>query len=203
MRTQRMTEPSPTNEELRVLRLAAERGDWNGCRAASEKLLLRLTCRRALGLARDYVMRRLFAFERHQPDVHWPREFIESIDGDPSHTKQEWPESEDDFAGPGANSFTSAVEALWKASRLIMDEQRCVSELVNALAGAIMAERSEFWGSRNPEEWMRWYSQPPDSDDMSGFKILMAAAKDPDVMRLERAGWLEVADQLEEALREG
>jgi hypothetical protein len=69
----------------------------------------------------------------------------------------------------------------------VMDEQRCASELVNALAGAIMAESTEHWGSRHPAEWALWYQ---------------LAMQDPDVVRLERAAWLDVADRLEEALNE-
>lgn len=63
--------------------------------------------------------------------------------------------------------------------------------------------RNEFWGSRDPEAWARWYQLPPDGDDTSRFKTLVAAAKEPAVMQTERAAWLEVADRLEAALREG
>jgi hypothetical protein len=152
-----MTEPSSSHEELQALRLAAEQRDWNGCRDASKKLLLRLACGRALLLTRDHVMRRLPVFERHHPFVPWPRELIESIGEGPARTKQAWPEREDEFPSPGANNFTTAVESLWKASRLTADEQQCASELVNALSGVIMAESTEAWGSRHHDEWALWY----------------------------------------------
>jgi hypothetical protein len=198
-----MTEPSSSDDELRALRLAAERDDWNGCRAASQKLLLRLPGRRAVQLIRDQVMRRLPAFERHQPDVHWPREFIESSDGDPSRVERAWPEAVDDFAGPGANNFTSAVEALWKASRLTLDKRRCASELVNALSGAIMAEKCEFWGARNPEAWALWYQLAASGDiDPRIADIQLALKRDPESAAVQRTAWLEVAHQLEAALRE-
>lgn len=199
-----MTTPSAWIEDLRVLQRAAEQRDWNGCRDASERLLLRLPSRRALGLTRGYLLRRLFVFEKHQPQVHWPREFIEATDGDPSHAKTSWPEAEDDFAGPGANNFTSAVEALWKAGRLLEDAQPCAKELVNALAGAIMAEGTESWGSRHPEEWSLWYQLALSGEnDPRASTHQLQMARDPDVLRLERIAWLEVADRLEEALHEG
>jgi hypothetical protein len=198
-----MTKPSSSNEELRTLRLAAERGDWNGCRAASEKLLCQLPCRRALGLIRTQVMRRLPTFERHHPDVRWPRDFISSVDGESAHTEQTWPETEDEFRGPGANNFTSAVEALWKASRLTDDEWQCASELVNALAEAIMAESTEHWGSQYPEEWALWYQLALEGEaDPRMTDLQLAMRRNSEVKSLERTAWLEVADQLEAALRE-
>jgi hypothetical protein len=199
-----MTEPSSSHEELRALRLAAEQRDWNGCRDASKKLLLRLACGRALLLTRDHVMRRLPVFERHHPSVQWPREFIESIGGGPASIKQAWPEQEDEFRGPGANNFTTAVESLWKASRLTADEQQCASELVNALSGAIMAESTEAWGSRHHDEWALWYqlASSGESDPrISAIQLVMA--RDSEAAAVQRTGWLEVAERLEGALREG
>lgn len=199
---QRMTEPSSIEETLQALRLAAERLDWNGCRTASEELLLQLPTRRAVLLTRDQVRRRLPVFEQHQPGVSWPREFIESIDaGSGSRDERSWPEAEDDFPGPGANSFTSAVESLWKASQLMTDEQQCAPLLVNALSGAIMAEGAEHWGSRHPNEWALWYELALSGEsDPRMTDIQLAMMRDPDVKSLERAAWLEVADRLEEAL---
>jgi hypothetical protein len=198
-----MTEPSSSHEDLSALRLAAERQDWNGCRAALEKLLLRLPSRRALRLIRDQLMRRLPFFERHQPNVHWPREFIESIDGAASQTERTWPEAEDDFASPGANNFTSAVEALWKASRLTLDEQRCASELVNAFSGAVMAESTEHWGSRHPEQWALWHQLAMEGEgDPRMTDIQLSMRRDPQLKSLEHTAWLEVANQLEAALQE-
>jgi hypothetical protein len=198
-----MTEPSSIDETLQALRLAAERLDWNGCRAASEKLMLWLPMRRAVLLTHDQIRRRLPLFERHQPGVHWPREFIASIDAESvPRDKRSWPEAEDDFPGPGANSFTSAVASLWKAHQLMTDGQQCALVLVNALSGAIMAERVEHWGSRHPTEWALWYELALSGEsDPRMTDIQLAMMRDPDVKRLERAAWLEVADRLEEALR--
>ncbi|MDY7227277.1 hypothetical protein [Hyalangium rubrum] len=198
-----MTETSSRQEELRALRLAAEQGDWNGCRSASERLLSRLPVELAVRLTRDHVMRRLPVFERHHPGVRWPREFIESMDDSgASPSEREWPEAEDDFSGPGANSFTSAVEALWRAGRLIEHVQRCVPELVNALSESIMAEKGEFWGSRNPQAWALWYRLTASGDnDPRIVDIQLAMKRDPQAAAVQRDSWLEVSDWLEAALR--
>ncbi|HEX8702973.1 MAG TPA: hypothetical protein VF815_29320 [Myxococcaceae bacterium] len=199
-----MTEPSPVEESLQALRLAAEKQDWNGCRTALEKLLLRLPARCAVLMTRDHVMRRLPLFERHQPGVRWPREFIESIDAeDAPGAERVWPEAEDDFPGPGANSFTSAVESLWRASLHMEGAQLCAAELVGAISGAIMAEYVEHWGSRHPREWALWYELALSGEsDPRMTDIQLAMLRDPDVKRLKRAAWFEVADRLEAALRQ-
>jgi hypothetical protein len=162
-----MSMPPPYEQEIQALRLAAERGDVNGCWDA-QKLLGRLPAKQALWLVRDFVTRRLPAFERHQPGVHWPREFIASVTGTSAALDDKtWPEAEDDFPGPGANSFTTAVEYLWKANRQAEATRR--SELLaSAIERAISAERLEYWGTLHPEEWARWYQLAASgSDDMS------------------------------------
>jgi hypothetical protein len=197
-----MSEPAPTGEELRALRLAAERGDVNGCWDASQKLLRQLPVRRALQEVCDFVTRRLPVFERHQPGVHWPRTFIKSIceKGSTAHGGT-WPESEDDFPGPGANNFTRAVEALWKASRRVEDEHRLATLLADALAEAIGAQRLESWGARHPEAWARWYQLAKSGgNDVSRFEVLLAIKRDPEAIRIEKEAWLEVAQLMEEAL---
>jgi hypothetical protein len=110
---------------------------------------------------------------------------------------------EDEFPGPGANNFISAVRALWEASRLLEDTRRCAEALVNAFAGSIMGEKLEHWGSRHPEAWARWYQLASSgSDDTSRFNILISSSRDPEAVAVQRGAWLEVADRLEAALLE-
>ncbi len=200
-----MSDQSSFTQEVHALRVASERRDWNSCRDAVEALLLRLPTSHAVRLTRDFVARRLSVFERQQPGVHWPREFIESVgEGGPLGIERAWPEEEDDFPSPGANSFTSAVESLWKANRLMENPRQCVLELVNALSGVIIAEEDEHWGSRHPEEWALWYQLALSGEsDPRKSSIRIAIATDPEVKWLERAAWLGLADQLEAALRPG
>jgi hypothetical protein len=196
-------DPRGPIEELQSLRLAAAQGSWNGCQAATERLLCRLPFLQALAVARDFAASRLPLFERHQPGVHWPREFIASVcEPEAVSETRRWPQ-DDDFAGPGANNFISAVQALWTTRQQVADQHSWPATLAVAIAGTIMAERNEFWGSRDPEAWAHWYQLAPDSDDPSRFKTLIAVAREPEVMKTERAAWLEVADRLEAALQGG
>jgi hypothetical protein len=199
-----MAQDANIGAELRALRVAAEQGDWNGCRAATQELLVRLPMPRALQLARDHVARRLPAFERHQPSVSWPRQFIGAV-GEPPSTDSgmPWPD-QDEFPGPGANSFISAVRALVAASQSLGDAQQCTQHLVDAFSKSIMAEKCESWGARNPEEWALWHELAASGEnDPRIDDIQLAIKRDPEAAAVQRTAWLDVADRLEAALREG
>jgi hypothetical protein len=198
-----MTGQNSYDPEVQAMRLAAERGDWNSWGDATTALLLHLPSSHSVRLARDFVARRLPAFERQQPGVHWPRELLEAVteEGVP-HSDSRW-SFEDEFSGPGGASFKKAMESLWIASLRRQDARQCAAELVHALSEAIMAEMVEHWGSRHPDEWNLWHQLVwSEEDNRRMFELQLAMMKDPDVKRLERTGCLEVADLLEMALRE-
>lgn len=197
-----MSENHSPKQELDALRLAAERQDRNACWDVTRKLLHMLPARLALQLSRNFVARRLPCFERHQPEVSWPREFIASISETGTAVDgKTWPEAEDDFPGPGANSFTSAVEALWKAARFEEDEQRRSELLADAIVGAINAERLEYWGSQHPDMWALWYQLVSTGlNDPRIAEIQITIMKDPGAVRMEKAAWSEAAERLDEAL---
>jgi hypothetical protein len=196
-----MSEPQSLEAEFQALHLAAERFDRNGCWEATRQLLRRLPAHRALLLVRKFVTRRLPIFEHHQPGVHWPREFVDASSEIGSADGRTWPEAEDDFPGPGANSFISAVEAVWKASLSTQDEQRRSELLADALVGALNAERTEHWGARHPETWALWYQLASTGlEDPRIVRIQIAIMKDPEARRIEREAWLEAAQLLKEAL---
>jgi hypothetical protein len=197
-----LSQPTSTEEELQALRRAAERGDGNGCWDTARQLLRQMPTRWAMRLVRDFLARRLPVFERHQPGVLWPREFIESVTQDGMVADDRtWPEAESDFPGPGANSFISAVEALWKASHLRKDEHQRSELLANAMDHAVGAEQLESWGSRHPDEWALWYQLASTGlEDPRIVDIQITIMKDPEAVRVEREAWMEAAQHLEEAL---
>lgn len=199
-----MAEQVSTEAELRALRHAADAGDWNAARDASLRLLRRLSAPHALELARQQVARRLPAFERHQPGVPWPRDFLESLrTEDPAgEGEKKWPWEEDEFAGPGANNFIRGVDHLWEARRALRrDWERAADLLVEAIATAIMAEKLEAWGARHPEQWRSWYQSASEGEsDPRRYDVLVACAQDPQSVRIQRESWHDVADRLTEAL---
>jgi len=200
-----MDDQDSVEEALQAARLAAEQGDWNAWRAAIEPLMLRLPTSHAVRLTRDFVARRLPVFERHQPGMSWVREVLEALTRpeDSASSGRKWPFWEDS-TGPGGANFANAVESLWIANQRSGDARRCTAELVDALSDAIMAEAIEPWGASHPEEWALWYEPGLSGEDnQRKHEIAFARARDPGVKSRERAGWLEVADLLEAALREG
>ena len=198
-----MNEKNPLEQDVQALRLAAQAGDWDSCRNATQALLMRLPTHHAIRLTRDFVARRLPAFERQQPAVHWPRELLELVTAEaPASGERRWPD--DEFPGPGGNSFAKAVDSLWNANLRREDARQCTAELVDSLSRSIMAETDEHWGSSHPAEWALWYQLVWSDDyDPRMTAIQRAMASDPEVNRLGRAAWLELADQLEAALRGG
>ena len=195
-----MNEKNPLEQDVQSLRLAAQAGDWDSCRNATQALLMRLPTHHAIRLARDFVARRLPAFERQQPDVHWPRELLERVTAEASASGEtRWPDHE--FPGPGGNSFAKAVDSLWNANLRRENARQCTAELVDSLSRSIMAETDEHWGSRHPTEWALWYQLVWSDDyDPRMTAIQRAMASDPEEKHLGRTAWLELADQLEKAL---
>lgn len=198
-----MAEPASIEAELSTLRSAATRGDLNGCCDAMEPLLQRLAAPRALELVRQQVERRLPVFERHQPGVTWPRDFLQNLrSADPvGEGTLRWPWENDTFPGPGANNFIRGVDALLRVRRLTSDEPRRIATLVEAISTVIVAEQSEAWGARHPEQWAYWYESAGAGEaDPKRWDIMVACAQDPQSVRIMREAWLDVADRLAEAL---
>jgi hypothetical protein len=190
---------------LQAARLGGEQGDWNAWQAAIEPLLLRLPTSHAMRLTRDFVVRRLPVFERHQPGMSWVREVLDALNNpeDAASSGRKWPFWEDS-TGPGGASFANAVESLWIANQRRGDTRRCTADLMDALGGAIMAEAIEPWGTSHPEEWaLRHELAMAGEGDPRVDEIQLVMMSDPDVKSRKRAGLLEVTDLLEAALRGG
>lgn len=198
-----MTGRDSAEGALQELRRAADTRDWNACSAALGKLLVRLSPEAAWEVAREQLERRLPAFERHQPGVTWPRDFLATrwVANPPSANLKRWPWPDDEFPGPGANSFINGVDELWQALHLPVGEPRRLELLNGAIQAAIMAETSEAWGARNPERWAYGYKCASTGEgDLQGYEVLYEKARDPETRRMEREAWHEVADRLAEAL---
>jgi hypothetical protein len=186
--------------ELLALRQAAEDEDWSDCLEETRRLLRRLPVERALELTQKQVAARLPVFERHQPGVTWPREFIEAAIHPDRRASLVW--SDDyDFDGPGANNFIRAVSNLWEACLITGDEPKRLEVLEAAIAGAIMAEEVESFGARHLEQWKHWYHEPPETRGEEYNRFRDARVNDPEARSVGRKAWLGLADELEKALR--
>ena len=153
-----MSQPDARDADIAALRNAGEVGDSNACQDATRRLLLRIPAPRALELTQQQVAARWPLVERHQSGVMWPLRFVEDATAIGRRDAWVWP-ADDDFAGPGANNFIRAVDHLWESSRILNDDEKRVTALVDSIANAIMAERLENWGARHLEQWSRWYQE--------------------------------------------
>ena len=189
------------------LRDAAQRREWNECWETVEIALARLSISQILALAHRQVQRRLSLFERHHPDIHWPREWLDALGSGTSTVLDEAaPEVLQDAPGPGGNNFATAVQALARASKAATST-KCAAYAARAIRGAIMAEEVECAGSEAPELWRRWYENElrinaaaekgEESDAEPNPFPFYKIMKTPKVAAVELAAWNALADELE------
>lgn len=191
----------PTEMELMAtLRDAARDRDWNvGCEVL-EALLPRLPVPTMLRLAHDEVRRRLPAFERHHPHMHWPRVWLDALlSGEPFTFDEATPEVLEEAPGPGGNNFTEAVQQLALAAAA--DSGKRVKHTVEAISGAIMAESTEVGGSKYRDLWDLWFQDMLNHEEKHKYWwVLSKINNDPDVAAAETAAWSRLADELAAAL---
>jgi len=186
-------------EALTRLREAARQRDWDGCHDASDALLSRLSVPTMLRIARDEVQRRLPLFERHHPNMHWPRVWLDALATDSLGMLDEsTPEVLEEAPGPGGNSFTEAVRQLALAAAA-EGEQRVIHAR-EAISQAILAEGSEAGGSAHRELWDLWYREGYSGGDRLHPDAMVTIANDPSVVAAELAAWNRLADELAAAL---
>lgn len=173
-----------TQAALDTLVRAARARDWATARAATEALVAAMPAEDAVALARAEVARRLPAFEAHHPDATWARAYLEGAPGGAVVTDDEWP-------GPGGNNFAAAVEALDRAAHAT-DATR-PTQVVEAIASAIMAELAAAWGARFPERWRRWYVDARGGDEPGDPSALVDMMADEQTAARDVAAWLAVA----------
>lgn len=193
--------PHGQDPDLLALQQAAERREWDSCRFVTRRLLARLPLQQAVALTWEQVARRLPAFERHQPGVTWPRQFIESLSAGGGGEGWTWPEDDGPFPGPGANTFIEAVYDLWQAARVLTGREERLEGMVDAISRVIRVDVAEDWGARHPEQWSLWYrsalSEEPSAEAQD---ILLEMSTTPEALHLERQGWRDVAASCAQAL---
>lgn len=193
---------STPTDILTTLRDAAERGNWNGCRDATEAALSRLPVSKILKLAHREVECRLPLFERHHPDIHWPRTWLSALATEsPCTLDEETDEVLQEAPGPGGNSFAEAVRQLALAAAAA-DRKQCVTHALDAISGAIMAEKAETGGSEHRDLWDLWYQEGTSDGERLHPGALVTIMNDPKAVAVGLAAWNRLADELSAALDE-
>lgn len=186
-------------ELLATLREAAQQRDWNGCHDALNDLLSRLPVPTMLQLARDEVARRLPIFERHHPHMHWPRVWLDALATRAPFTFDEsTDEVLEEAPGPGGNNFAEAVQQLALAAAA--EGPQCVTHAIKAIAGVIMAEKTEAGGSKHRELWDLWLQEARKAEEYTYYWVLPIIDREPEAVAAELAAWNRLADELAAAL---
>lgn len=186
-------------ELLTTLREAAQRRDWNGCHDATEALLARLPVPTMLRLAHAEVKRRLPLFERHHPNMHWPRVWLDALaSGAPFTFDESTPEVLEEAPGPGGNNFAESVRQLALAAAATGEPQ--ITHVREAISGAIMAEMAETGGSAHRELWDLWFQDGLTGEASLYPDAMVKVMNDPKVVAVDLAAWNRLADELAAAL---
>ena len=152
-----------------------------------------------LRLAHDEVQRRLSLFERHHPDMHWPRVWLDALaTGAPFAFDESTPEVLEEAPGPGGNSFAEAVRQLALAAAA--DGAQRVTHARQAISEAILAEETETGGSLHRELWDLWFQEAILAKEHKYSWVLAKIHSDPKVLAVELAAWNRLADELAAAL---
>lgn len=184
-----------TEQALRLV-AAAERRDWDGCRAAVQALIGDWPASVALSFGVAVVVGRLAGFERHEAVVA-PRAWLQRVARDPLAPST--PALEDLWerasSGPGSANFLQALDAL-VAALGAPDAADRARHLTDAIAEAVMAGLVEAWGSAHPERWTAW-SQVVQEDGLAASQIQLEMVNDPAFAAQERRDWVEIARWLD------
>jgi hypothetical protein len=198
-------------ENLEVMRTAAKSREWTLLQAVLTALLAELGTFPALEIVIERLRKHLPTFERYHPDDSTPsgkpvRDLMVMIvsygyapDNLPEYLITEYPT-------PGSGQFVNAVIEMCRAMQKERDPQDCFGLLSSAIANAVLAELSEFWYSRHPEEYQRVRENRIDPEtgeysDADAAKIPLLLWLDSQVAARDTGAWLRIAYLIEKRLK--
>lgn len=212
------TLPPEAAAALARLRAAGEDRDWNACRAALAEALDHIPAGEMIAWLLGPLAAYLPRFERYHPGESWPRERLAMLLAQAPDFAAviypPWlPETGRAHESPGSTYFVAALEHLWRA---IVDKDHPVPHLVDAIAALHMADLVEGWFAARPDAWTQWQSAVSlalDMDDApmmigspdqkAAVRVMLRFFDHPATARRDRAGWLGLADALENRIRRG
>jgi hypothetical protein len=197
-------------ENLAILKEAARSREWTLLQNALTALLSELGTYPALELTLERLRKHLPTFERYHPDDAQPsgkviRDLMVSVmsfgfapENLPEYLVGEYPT-------PGSGQFVNAVLEMCRAMQKDREPDDRFGLLASAIANSLLAELSEFWYSRHPEEYQRVRANRIDPDtgeytDPDAAKIPLLFWIDPQVAARDTGGWLRIAYLIEKKL---
>lgn len=198
-------------DSLRVFRKAAYGREWGTLQETLSALLTELELFQALEIVVNRLQDYLPTFETYHP--------FESVKGRsligmivqvtafgfaPDMLPDEMPNN---FDTPGSGQFALAVLEMNRAMQRDRDPAERPGLFTSALANAILAELSELYYRRHPDDYARVRANVLDPQtgaytDPEAAQIPIALWLDPEVAARDVTLWLRVADALEAKLKE-
>jgi hypothetical protein len=186
--------PTETAHFARLRYAARYRDPIVGCEAL-EALFPRLSVPTMVRLAQDEVRRRLPLFEKHHPQIRWPRGWLDAlVSGEPCTFDASTPEVSEQAPGPGGNNFIEAVKLLALATAA--EGSQRVRLTAEAIAWALLVDGLELGGSKDRERWDRWFQALLNHEEFIFTWTVRNIDNDPDVAAVETAGWNRLIDAL-------
>jgi hypothetical protein len=134
-------------------------------------------------------------FEKHHPNVTWPRDFIFQFLKIPLKDRvYDFPFYKENYSSPGSNGFLQALGFLADIDRSQNNPDRYTFSLaVEAISAAIESKKLALWAMEHPNEWEEWI--------VTNNKPMQLESATAD----EGASnsWLSIADKLEKRFHSG
>lgn len=191
-------------EDVNVLRTAAQQREWTTLQDTLKRLLARLEPLPALEIAAQRIYEHLPQFESYYPEATWVRELFMTVmayasapNDLPDHALTQFPQ-------PGCGNFLSAVLDLARSVQTKYTVFERYSFMTNATANVILADLMDFYYRQHPQEWDHLTENADEINPESGLTVRQQAYMrfwmDEAVAQRDTAAWLKIADLLEEKL---
>ncbi len=191
-------------DDINVLRTAAQQREWTTLQDTLKRLLARLEPIPALEIAALRIYDHLPRFESYYPQATWVRELFMTVmayasapNDLPDHALTQFPQ-------PGCGNFLSAVLDVARGVQTKYTVFERYSFMTNAVANVTLADLMDFYYRQHPQEWDQLTEHADEVDAQSGLTVRQQAYMrfwmDEAVAQRDTATWLKIADMLEEKL---
>lgn len=191
-------------ETLRILRVAAEQDQWNLCRENVRKLLPDVKQNDGIRIIIRQVVRFLSDFLNAHPEQQEIKKSIDglnhlqSLEAVSEQVKSIHTLMEKNWDDPGVSNFRNALKKLARLQQFDNRSDEYFETFIEILSGTLMAILAHNWGRENLELWHRWFYRKKPGDF---FILAKYFQPHPKTIELSKSLWIEIADEIEMALR--
>jgi hypothetical protein len=182
--------------DLKDLRASAEARDPQQVQFLTKRLLGQMEYYPALALIVKRVHDFVDLFESYYPDEMWIRKALVTIASYGTAPDEGVAEMalNQQYNEPGCGNFLKAIYDVTQCMQKKHTGEARISFMTSALVNVVMAELVEAWYGEREE---LWETVRADQTSLEAQEIAYAFWMDEDIVILDTACWLEIADQLE------